>query len=127
MKKGNFDWTVAAMKSFEYYKLKVIEQPLLALPNFNKSFQVDYDASGSTIGAVLRQEKRSIAFFSEKLNDSTKVVVLFFKEIVRLHGLPRSITSDRDTRFLGHFWRIFWKKMGSKLLYISTYHPQTDG
>jgi hypothetical protein len=63
----------------------------------------------------------------KKTNDATKVVVLFFREIVRLHGLPRSITSDRDTRFLGHFWRILWKKMGSKLLYSSAYHPQMDG
>jgi hypothetical protein len=63
----------------------------------------------------------------KKTNDATKVVVLFFKEIVRLHGLPRSITSDRDTRFLGHFWRILWKNMGSKLLYSSAYHPQMDG
>jgi hypothetical protein len=63
----------------------------------------------------------------KKTNDATKVVVLFFREIVRLHGLPRSITSDRDTRFLGNFWRILWKKMGSKLLYSSAYHPQMDG
>jgi hypothetical protein len=42
----------------------------------------------------------------KKTNDATKVVVLFFKEIVHLHGFPRSFTFDRDMRFLGHFWRI---------------------
>jgi len=62
----------------------------------------------------------------KKTNDATKVAAFFFQEIVRLHGLPKSITSDRDTRFLGHFWRILLKKMGSKLLYSSAYHPQTD-
>ena len=51
----------------------------------------------------------------------------FFKEIVRLHGLPRSIISPQDTTFVGHFWRTLWKKLGNTLSFISTYHPQTHG
>ena len=42
----------------------------------------------------------------KKANDATKVAALFFQAIVRLQGLLRSITFDRDTRFLGDFWRI---------------------
>jgi hypothetical protein len=63
----------------------------------------------------------------KKTNDAIEVVVLFFKEVVRLHGFPRKNNSDRDMKFLGHFWMTLWKKMKSKLLYISSYHPQTDG
>jgi hypothetical protein len=46
---------------------------------------------------------------------------------VRLHGLLRSIVSDRDTHFVGQFWRTLWKRLGKNLYFSSTYHPQTDG
>ena len=62
-----------------------------------------------------------------KTSHATHVANLFFKEIVRLHGLPKSIVSDRDTRFVGHFWRTLWKKLGTKLSFSSTYDPQTNG
>jgi hypothetical protein len=63
----------------------------------------------------------------QKTNDVTNIANLFFKEIVRLHGLPKSIVSDRDTKFIGHFWRTLWKKLGTNLMFSSAYHPQMDG
>ena len=53
-------------------KQKVTKQPDLALPHFNKVFQVDYDASGTAIGVILSQEGRPIAYFSENLNDEKR-------------------------------------------------------
>jgi hypothetical protein len=62
----------------------------------------------------------------QKKNDAKHVANLFFKEVVRLHGLPRSIVSDRDTKFVGHFWRTLWKRIGDFFFFSSSYHPQTN-
>ena len=52
---------------------------------------------------------------------------LFFREVVRLHGLPRSLVSDRDTKFVVYFWQTLWKKLKIELKFSSSHHPQTNG
>ena len=46
---------------------------------------------------------------------------------MRLQGLPKSIISERGNKFVGYFWRTFWKNIGIELKFSSTFHPQTDG
>ena len=52
---------------------------------------------------------------------------LFRDNIFKLHGLPEDIVSDRDSKFVGHFWECFCKMLGIKRNLSSPYHPQSDG
>ena len=52
---------------------------------------------------------------------------LFIKNIFRLHGLPKSIVSDRDPKFTSEFWTSLFERLGTKLLMSTADHPQTDG
>jgi hypothetical protein len=78
---NHFKWTKVADRSFKLLKKKIIENPILALPSFDKFFQVEIDASGTTIGAILSQEQRPIAYFSEKLNEAKQKYSSYGKEI----------------------------------------------
>ncbi|XP_048231216.1 uncharacterized protein LOC125370260 [Ricinus communis] len=199
-----FNWGEAQQSAFDLLKQK-LTSPILSLPNFDKTFEIDCDASDIGIRAVLMQDGKPIAYFSEKLNgaslkyptydkelyalvraledvmrfcancivckytksklqphglymplpipsspwvdismdfvlglprtrhghDSIFIVVdrfskmahfiackktndaqhiadLFFREVVHLYGMPRTIVSDRDAKFFSYFWKTLW-------------------
>ena len=56
-----------------------------------------------------------------------KLAEIYVREIVTLHGVPASIVSDRDPRFISRFWQSLQNALGTELRMSSAYHPQTDG
>ena len=58
---------------------------------------------------------------------AAQVAELFFKEVFRLHGLPKSIVSDKDNCFFSTFWQELFKMVGTNLKPSTSYHPQSDG
>jgi hypothetical protein len=52
---------------------------------------------------------------------------VFINDIVRLHGMPKRIISDRGSVFTGRFWTTFQEALGTQLNFSTTYHPETDG
>jgi hypothetical protein len=84
----SFHCGAAQEKAFEELKKNLTTTPLLALPDFGKTFEIECDASGVGIGGVLMQEGRPIAYFSEKLSGPTLNYSVYDKE---LYALVRSL------------------------------------
>ena len=67
-------------------------------------------------------------FLPIRMNYSLDQLAQFYvDEIVRLHGVPATIVSDRDPRFTSHFWGGVQKALGTRLNFSTAFHPQTDG
>ena len=80
-KNAPFVWGPSQDTAFNELKTLLTHAPLLALPNFDKTLEVHCDASGNGIGGVLMQEKRPIAYFSEKLSGAQISYPIYDKEL----------------------------------------------
>jgi hypothetical protein len=80
------------------------------------------------IWVIIDRLTKCAHFLPIKITDSVdKLAELYVREIVRLHGVPISIVSDRDPWFTSRFWEKLQSAMGTKLNFSTAYHPRTDG
>ncbi|GJX25621.1 retrotransposon-related protein [Tanacetum coccineum] len=80
LKKNSFVWNPNAQTAFETLKEAMSQASVLALPNFNKPFTIETDASGMGIGAVLQQEGHPIAYLSKSLSSKHQALSTYEKE-----------------------------------------------
>ncbi|KAK7278988.1 hypothetical protein RJT34_24029 [Clitoria ternatea] len=82
----------------------------------------------NAIWVILDRLTKSAHFLAMNVKWSLdRLARLYVTEIVRLHGVPSSIISDRDPRFTSRFWGSWQEELGTELKLSSAYHPQTDG
>jgi len=87
-KSVGFKWNDEEDKVFNLLKDKLCSTSVLALPDFMRAFEVECDASGIGIGVMLMQDRRPIAYFSEKLNGATLNYPTYDK---KLYALVRTL------------------------------------
>ena len=101
-------WSSEQNRAFIEIKERLFGAPLLALPDFSKTFEIECDTSKIGIGAILMQEKQPIAYFSEKRNEAALNYLTYDKE---LYALVRALET----------WQHYLCR--KNLSYISTMSP----
>ncbi|GAU51960.1 hypothetical protein TSUD_417460 [Trifolium subterraneum] len=101
-------------------KSKIEHQKPSGLPKTAKGNEV--------IWVVVDRLTKSAHFIAIKVGTLVpKLAEIYVEQIIRLHGIPSSIVSDRDPKFTSRFWESLQEALGTKLRLSSAYHPQTDG
>ena len=81
-----------------------------------------------SVWVIVDRLTKSAHFIPVRIDYSMdRLAELYVEEIVRLHGVPLSIVSDRDPRFTSRFWKELQSALGTRLNFSTAFHPQTDG
>jgi hypothetical protein len=91
-----------------------------SLPNTNKG--------NDAIWVIVDRLTKSAHFIPINITfPVSQLAEIYVRDVVKLHGVPSSIVSDRDPRFTSRFWKSLHEALGTNLKLSSAYHPQTDG
>jgi hypothetical protein len=111
--------------------LQPIEIPVWKWDEITMDFIVGLPRTAAgfdSIWVIVDRLTKSAHFIPVKTTyTAEKLAWIYHKEVVRLHGVPRSIISDRGTTFTSRFWKALHKALGTQLKFSSAFHPQTDG
>ena len=82
-------------------------------------------ATNTAVWVIVDRLTKSAHFLAVRMNFTLERFYRFYiREIVRLHGVPVSIVSNRDPMFTAHFWKSFQKVMGTRLTMSTSFHPR---
>ena len=84
LKKDSFLWTPTQTAAFEQLKYSLTNAPVLALPDFSLPFELECDASGAGVGAVLMQQHKPIAYYSKSLGPKAAALSTYEKEYLAI-------------------------------------------
>ena len=111
--------------------------PLLPLPipsrpwtHLSMDFITDLpSSSGKTVILVVVDRFSKMAHFIPlpNLPNAKTLSQIFVDNIVKLHGIPSDVVSDRGTQFVSRIWRAFCSRLGIQLSFSSAFHPQSNG
>ncbi|XP_027157841.1 uncharacterized protein LOC113759461 [Coffea eugenioides] len=109
LKKNNFIWTKQATEAFSKLKLVMSSPPVLALPDFSQTFEVETDASGDGIGAILSQKRRPLAYFSQALATKHKGISVYEREMLAIR-VSTPMQQKWVAKLMGHDYEFQYKK-----------------
>ena len=126
--------SVCQQSKHEHCKYPGLLQPLPIPENSWQDLSMDFveglpkSDSFSVIMVIVDRFTKFAHFYPLKHPFTAKTVAqVFFDNVVKLHGVPKTIVSDRDKVFTATFWKELFALLGTKLQMSSAYHPQTDG
>ena len=112
-------------------KLQPLEIPLWKWEDISMDFITKLPRTPKgydSIWVIVDRLTKSAHFIPIKESISARELAqIYVQRVVSRHGIPLTIVSDRDVRFTSTFWKSFHSEMGTKLLFSTAYHPQTDG
>jgi hypothetical protein len=82
---------------------------------------------GSIMVVVDKLMKAAHFIIVKSAHKTTDIAEIYMREIAKLHGVPKTIVSDRDSKFTSNFWKGLFKGFGTSLNFSTTYHPEPDG